>query len=332
MPGEMHFLVKCQKQKCSSPALGSQMQAGVLLGKATESLDAVCNSRPINKSIKPIKQGTWHSRELTLHYSQCNFEKNVSTRNGCDSANVNANVNVSTYAMAHLGASHCLRLGGRRTSLYGLRRLWAVGVAAAPFAELLLFFIFILFCWQKMWKIKNIVLYACIYICIYKFRCIFYRRCFYAYFPQHIWSRAAALKSSKKGSSRKGRTGTSPFAVSLPLKLGLTHQQQQQHHSSAWGASGAHTQPQPNPTSSSSTNLYQPCWFMFRVCVHLSLHLKAFPLCSFYYVYMFMHRWRLSAGSWKRWKKVILLMQAMFYILLIVVFYCICQMGCLSSM
>lgn len=185
----MHFLVKCQKQQFAlgwhrCPATRSRwVEPCVSLSTRTRTR-AWYNSRPINKSIKPIKQGTWHSRELTLHYSQCNFEKNVSTRNGCDSANVNVNVavNVNTCAMAHMGALHCLRLWAARRGVSwegtsSLRALCAgvyvgvgVGVAAAPFAcrclpsrwtFIISYFLHLL---KKMWKIKNIVLYACIYV------------------------------------------------------------------------------------------------------------------------------------------------------------------------
>lgn len=76
-------------------------------------------------------------------------------------------------------------------------------VVACHRAELLLFLIFCT-CWKKCEKLK-ILYYMRAFMYIQNslvfifFFCIFYRCCFYAYFPQHIWSRAAALKSSKRG-------------------------------------------------------------------------------------------------------------------------------------
>lgn len=135
-----------------------------------------------------------------------------------------------------------------------------------------------------MWKIKNIVLYACIYICIYKFRCIFLPAFAFMHISHNTFGVGQRrLNHPKSGSSRKRRTGTSPFAVSLPLKLGLTHQrQQQQHHSSAWGASGTQLQT-PAPTLEPTPTQHP---------VHLPTYTHRVDLCSefaFIYHYTWKH-------------------------------------------
>lgn len=66
--------------------------------------------------------------------------------------------------------------------------------------------------WKKCEKLKilhdmreyiySMCVWVWMYVCIFFCLC-----CFYAYFPQHISSRAAALKSSKRGEGHGGRWG-----------------------------------------------------------------------------------------------------------------------------